>query len=153
MASAAPEGSLSLHAHACKLAEPGRVLVQRALPRHLARRQFYLAARASCRHRSIHQALGRQRGSLPVDEGRGTTRHPKIIYHSFTNVSTSVGRGKMLAMARPVENLYEEASHLPPDDRAELAGLLLESIDEEPDEHVEDAWAAEIERRMADYRA
>ena len=52
-----------------------------------------------------------------------------------------------------VEELYERASALAPNDRAELAGLLLESIEDEPDEGVEDAWAAEIERRMADYRA
>jgi putative addiction module component (TIGR02574 family) len=51
-----------------------------------------------------------------------------------------------------VEELYERASTLAPEDRAELAGLLLESIEGEPDEGVEEAWAAEIERRMADYR-
>jgi putative addiction module component (TIGR02574 family) len=52
-----------------------------------------------------------------------------------------------------VEELYERASELAPADRAELAGLLLESIEDETDEDVEDAWAAEIERRMAEYRA
>jgi len=52
-----------------------------------------------------------------------------------------------------VEELYEKASQLPAEDRAELAGLLIESIEEEPDEGVEEAWAAEIERRMAEYRA
>jgi putative addiction module component (TIGR02574 family) len=31
--------------------------------------------------------------------------------------------------------------------------LLLESIEEPADEGVEEAWAAEIERRMADFRA
>jgi putative addiction module component (TIGR02574 family) len=56
-------------------------------------------------------------------------------------------------MSRPVQELYEEASELPVQDRAELAGLLLESIDEPSDEGVEDAWALEIERRMAEYRA
>ena len=55
-------------------------------------------------------------------------------------------------MTRAVEELYEEASHLPVEDRAELAGRLLESIDA-PDEGVEEAWATEVERRMADYRA
>lgn len=52
-----------------------------------------------------------------------------------------------------VEELYEQATALPPADRAELAGLLLESIEDEPEEGVEEAWAAEIERRIADYRA
>ena len=39
------------------------------------------------------------------------------------------------------------------EDRAELAGKLLESIEEPSDERVEEEWAAEIERRMSDYRA
>jgi putative addiction module component (TIGR02574 family) len=56
-------------------------------------------------------------------------------------------------MSRPVEELYEKASQLPVDDRAELAGLLLESIEEDSDDEVEEAWASEIERRMADYHA
>jgi putative addiction module component (TIGR02574 family) len=55
-------------------------------------------------------------------------------------------------MSRAIEDLYEQASRLPAEDRAELAGLLLESI-EEPEEQVEEAWAAEIERRMVDFRA
>jgi putative addiction module component (TIGR02574 family) len=56
-------------------------------------------------------------------------------------------------MSRAVEELYEQASHLPEEDRAELAGKLLESIEDPPDEGIEEAWAAEIERRMVEYRA
>ena len=56
-------------------------------------------------------------------------------------------------MSRAVRDLYDEASELPPKDRAELAGLLLESLEEERHPDAEEAWAAEIERRMADYRA
>lgn len=56
-------------------------------------------------------------------------------------------------MSRDVEELYEQASHLSAEDRAELAGKLLESIEDPPDEGVEEAWAAEIERRMAEYRS
>ena len=56
-------------------------------------------------------------------------------------------------MTRGVEELYEQASHLTAEDRAELAGKLLESIEEPADEGIEEAWAAEIERRMTDYRA
>ena len=56
-------------------------------------------------------------------------------------------------MTRAVEELYEQASQLPAHDRAELAGRLLESIEDPPDEGVEEAWAAEIERRMVEYRA
>ncbi|HEV8433010.1 MAG TPA: addiction module protein [Thermoanaerobaculia bacterium] len=56
-------------------------------------------------------------------------------------------------MRRAVQDLYEKAAELTADDRAELAGLLLESIEEPADEGVEEAWAAEIEHRMAEYRA
>jgi len=46
--------------------------------------------------------------------------------------------------------LFEQASELPPSERAELAGLLLESLESQPEEGVEEAWASEIERRIAD---
>ena len=38
-------------------------------------------------------------------------------------------------------------------DRATLAGLLIESLEGEPDPDVEAAWAAEIERRVAELDA
>ena len=56
-------------------------------------------------------------------------------------------------MSRAVLDLYEQAAELPPNDRAELAGLLLESLEDHPAADYEEAWAREIERRMADYRA
>jgi putative addiction module component (TIGR02574 family) len=59
----------------------------------------------------------------------------------------------MSVAKRAVEELYEQASALTESDRAELAGLLLESIEDLPEEGVEAAWAAEIERRIDDYRA
>jgi len=43
--------------------------------------------------------------------------------------------------------LYEEALGLPLAERAELAADLLASLDGEPDEDVQAAWATEIERR------
>jgi hypothetical protein len=43
-------------------------------------------------------------------------------------------------MSRAVEELYEQASHLSEEDRAELAGKLLESIEDPPDAGVEEAW-------------
>ena len=61
--------------------------------------------------------------------------------------------GRIRLMTRAVEELYQQASQLPEEDRAELAGKLLEGIGESADEGVEDAWAAEVERRMAEYRA
>jgi putative addiction module component (TIGR02574 family) len=58
-------------------------------------------------------------------------------------------------MNRAIRDLYERATELTPEDRAELAGLLLESLEGEgtPGEDVEQAWAAEVERRMAEFRA
>jgi len=51
-------------------------------------------------------------------------------------------------MSRNVEQLFREAAELPESERVELAGLLLETIDGQPDEGVEAAWAEEIERRV-----
>jgi putative addiction module component (TIGR02574 family) len=56
-------------------------------------------------------------------------------------------------MTESVLDLYEKASELPETDRAELAGLLLQSIEEELEPGVEEAWADEIERRMVDFHA
>jgi len=51
-------------------------------------------------------------------------------------------------MARDIAELLREASQLSEAERAELAGRLLETLDGEPDEGVEAAWAEEIERRV-----
>ena len=51
-------------------------------------------------------------------------------------------------MGRKLNDLFREASELSERERAELAGLLLESLDGEPDQDVEAAWAEEIERRV-----
>lgn len=52
-------------------------------------------------------------------------------------------------MTKTVKELYEEASTLDEKQRADLAGLLLESLDSERDPDVEQAWAAEIKTRIA----
>ena len=46
------------------------------------------------------------------------------------------------------KRLLEEALHLPAEERAALAGALIESLDLEVDEDVEAAWSAEISRRL-----
>ena len=51
-------------------------------------------------------------------------------------------------MVASVTQLFAEASCLDEADRAALAGLLLESLDQPPIPGVEAAWAEEIERRM-----
>ncbi len=49
-----------------------------------------------------------------------------------------------------VRDLFKEAWALPEEDRADLAGLLIESLESERDEGVDEAWAAEIARRLAE---
>ena len=51
-------------------------------------------------------------------------------------------------MARKLQELFKEAAELPDRERAELAGMLLESLDDEQDPAVELAWAEEVERRV-----
>jgi putative addiction module component (TIGR02574 family) len=56
-------------------------------------------------------------------------------------------------MSRTITDLWKEASELSEHDRATLAGLLIESLEAEPDADVDAAWAAEIERRVAELDA
>jgi putative addiction module component (TIGR02574 family) len=58
----------------------------------------------------------------------------------------------MSSMSPGLRDLYQRATELPANERAELAGLLLESL-EDRTVGLEDAWAKEIERRMTEYRA
>ena len=51
-------------------------------------------------------------------------------------------------METPLEILASEALKLTPSERAALAQRLLASLDE--DAEIEDAWAAEIERRIGE---
>jgi putative addiction module component (TIGR02574 family) len=53
-------------------------------------------------------------------------------------------------MTETARKLFEEAMRLHPEERAALAGLLLESLEPEAEEGVEQAWVAEVERRMAE---
>ncbi|HKW33217.1 MAG TPA: addiction module protein [Candidatus Acidoferrum sp.] len=45
---------------------------------------------------------------------------------------------------------FEEGASLPVDERADLAGSLIESLDHADDESVAAAWDDEIARRMAE---
>lgn len=56
-------------------------------------------------------------------------------------------------MSRTFTDVWKEAADLSEQDRAALAGLLIESLEGEPDPGVEAAWAAEIERRVAELEA
>ncbi len=46
--------------------------------------------------------------------------------------------------------ILREALLLPPKARADIAGTLLRSLDIREDPGVEEAWAKELERRLAD---
>lgn len=56
-------------------------------------------------------------------------------------------------MSRTFTDVWKEAAELSDEDRAALAGLLIESLEGEPDRDVEAAWAAEIEKRVAELDA
>ena len=56
-------------------------------------------------------------------------------------------------MSRTFTELWQEAAELTEEERASLAGLLIESLESEPDSDVEAAWAAEIEKRVAELDA
>ena len=51
-------------------------------------------------------------------------------------------------MSNTLSELKEKASQLSEAERAELALSLIESLDGPPDSDVEDAWRAEVERRV-----
>jgi len=53
-------------------------------------------------------------------------------------------------MADEATELLKRAMTLPVAERAELAGSLIESLDEAADESVKAAWNEEIARRMED---
>ena len=53
-------------------------------------------------------------------------------------------------MNRDAADILKEALALPADQRAALAGSLISSLDEEPDEQVEEAWGVETARRLAE---
>jgi putative addiction module component (TIGR02574 family) len=56
-------------------------------------------------------------------------------------------------MSRTFTEVWKEAAELSDEDRAALAGLLIESLEGAPDSDVEAAWAAEIEKRVAELDA
>jgi putative addiction module component (TIGR02574 family) len=53
----------------------------------------------------------------------------------------------MPAMERGADSVLDAALKLPEKERARVARELIASLDEQRDEGVEEAWAAEVERR------
>lgn len=56
-------------------------------------------------------------------------------------------------MPKAFMDVLRDATELSEQDRAALAGFLIESLEAEPDPDVEAAWAAEIERRVQEIEA
>jgi len=56
-------------------------------------------------------------------------------------------------MATELRQLFREALELTDNDRATLAGLLIESLEGPPDPDVENAWAEEAERRWQEIQS
>ncbi len=49
------------------------------------------------------------------------------------------------------KNLFEDALGLPDAERADLAALLIDSLDQQIDEDGQSAWASEVARRLAEF--
>lgn len=56
-------------------------------------------------------------------------------------------------MSKATDDILNNAMRLSTTERAELAAALLASLDGEPEEAVEAAWTAEIQRRIERVRA
>jgi putative addiction module component (TIGR02574 family) len=53
------------------------------------------------------------------------------------------------AMDEKLKNILENALNMPQEQRAFIAGRLIESLDDKVDEDVETAWQNEIQKRIA----
>jgi putative addiction module component (TIGR02574 family) len=56
-------------------------------------------------------------------------------------------------MSDAVESLLKRALSLDENDRASIAGALIESLHGEPEAGIDEAWELEIERRVAELDA
>jgi putative addiction module component (TIGR02574 family) len=56
-------------------------------------------------------------------------------------------------MTRSARKLFEEAMRLDPKERATLMRLLIDTLAAESEEGSEEAWRAEVERRIAELDA
>jgi putative addiction module component (TIGR02574 family) len=68
----------------------------------------------------------------------------------MNNAICHVSRGMITSMNQEASDLLKKALDLPVAERAELAGSLIESLDEAEDHAVQSAWEAEIIRRIED---
>ena len=56
-------------------------------------------------------------------------------------------------MSKDFKDVFREAFELPENQRATLAGLLIESLESPPEPDVEEVWAEEAERRWQEIEA
>ncbi len=56
-------------------------------------------------------------------------------------------------MSPRTQRVLREALQLPPKARADIAGTLLRSLDAKEEQGVDEAWATEVTRRIADVDA
>lgn len=59
-------------------------------------------------------------------------------------------QGESESMETSTSDLFKQALDLDERDRATLAGLLIESLEEELDDDLEATWRAEVKRRVAE---
>jgi putative addiction module component (TIGR02574 family) len=72
---------------------------------------------------------------------------------SWKMLGTGSGPGYTLGMMQEAQELLKKALALPDKELADLAGNLIDSLDDTVDEDAEAAWQAEIVRRLEEVRA
>jgi putative addiction module component (TIGR02574 family) len=94
----------------------------------------------------------RWRGSASPTKNPVVLKHGVVDFnHRLYNAASSLCFRYIIAsMSQESSDLLKKALTLPVAERAELAGSLIESLDEAEDESVQAAWDAEIVRRMED---
>ena len=79
--------------------------------------------------------------------GATITPSVRFIMARYGAAKARVSEEYNTQMPRDLRNVFREAFDLPENDRATLAGLLIESLEGPPDAAVEEEWAMEAERR------
>jgi len=82
----------------------------------------------------------------------GKKRPALVVQPAFEAVGVFSGGGYTLGMGS-IKDLLGTALGLPPAERARLAHELIVSLEEAPEPGAEEAWLAEIERRLQDVDA
>ena len=84
----------------------------------------------------------------PKERETWCVRVPRIV--SRNGLVPQSELGTIDGMKREAAEILKDALELPTEARAALAGSLLDSLDTEVDEEAEAAWAAEVNRRVAE---